>query len=125
MMKRDDWAEGLLRLREQGKIKHCAIAVNSPKDGIWAIEHGVAEVLQITYSIFETTPEEGLFDLAKKHGVGLLVRRPIERGVLTGKFRPNQDVASEHRASMEGDRLPQMIERAETCDPSAKPIRAE
>lgn len=114
MLERDDWAEGLLRLREQGKIKHCAIAVNSAKDGIWAINHGVAEVLQITYSIFETTPEDGLFDLAKEKGVGLLVRRPMERGVLTGKFKPNQDVASEHRASLEKDRLPGMIERAET-----------
>lgn len=114
MMERDDWAEGLLRLREQGKIRHCAIAVNSASDGIWAIEHGVAEVLQITYSMFETTPEEGLFDLAKEKGVGLLVRRPMERGVLTGKFKPNQAVASEHRASLEKDRLPGMIERAET-----------
>jgi aryl-alcohol dehydrogenase-like predicted oxidoreductase len=114
MLQRDDWAEGLLRLREQGKIRHCAIAVNGAREGVWAIEHGVAEVLQITYSIFETSPEEALFDLAKKRGVGLLVRRPMERGVLTGKFRPNQEVASEHRASMEGDKLPQMIERAET-----------
>ncbi|MFT5366170.1 MAG: aryl-alcohol dehydrogenase-like predicted oxidoreductase [Candidatus Latescibacterota bacterium] len=114
MLERDDWAEGLLRLKEQGKIKHCAIAVNSAKDGIWAIEHGVAEVLQITYSIFETTPEEGLFDLAKEQGVGLLVRRPMERGVLTGKFKPSQEVASDHRASMEKDRLPRMIEKAET-----------
>jgi aryl-alcohol dehydrogenase-like predicted oxidoreductase len=114
MLKRDDWAEGLLRLKEQGKIKHGAIAVNSAKDGIWAIEHGVAEVLQITYSIFETTPEEGLFDLAKERGVGLLVRRPMERGVLTGKFKPSQAVASDHRASKEKDRLPGMIERAET-----------
>ena len=51
-LERDDWAEGLRQLREQGKIRHCAVAIGSMADVIWLIEQGVAEVLQITYNIF-------------------------------------------------------------------------
>jgi len=77
-------------------------------------------VLQITYSIFNITPEPELFDLAQKHGVGLLVRMPMERGILTGKFHPGQEVASDHRASLEGARLIKKIEQAETLRPIAE-----
>lgn len=117
MMERDDWAEGLLRLKEQGKIRIPAVAINSAADGIWVIKHGVAKVMQITYSILNTTPEPELFALAQEHGVGLLVRMPMERGILTGKFRPGQDIASDHRASLEGERLAKKIAQAETLRP--------
>jgi aryl-alcohol dehydrogenase-like predicted oxidoreductase len=117
MMERDDWAEGLLRLKEQGKIRIPAVAVNSAADGIWVIKHGVAQVMQITYSILNITPEPELFALSQKHGVGLLVRMPMERGILTGKFRPGQEIAADHRASLEGERLLKKIEQAETLRP--------
>ena len=117
MLQRDDWAEGLIALRDQGKIRFPAIAVNSSADGLWAIEHGLADVLQITYNIFDISPEQGLFAKAQERGVALLVRKPMERGVLTGKFRPGQEIPADHRASLEKDRLPQLIDRAETLRP--------
>ena len=42
-MERFDWAEGLDRLKRQGKIRHGGVAVNSAADGLWLIAQGLAE----------------------------------------------------------------------------------
>lgn len=116
-LERDDWAESLAQLREQGKIRFCAVAIGGMADATWLVREGLAEVLQITYNIFSISPEEELFDLAETHGVGLLVRLPIDRGILTGKFKPGEAVADDHRASREGERLAGKVERAEDLRP--------
>jgi aryl-alcohol dehydrogenase-like predicted oxidoreductase len=112
-MERCDWAEGMATLKEQGKIRLSAVAVNSAADGIWLIEQGLVEVLQITYNIFDTEAERKLFALAEQHGVGLLGRKPLARGVLTGKFKPGEEVAEGHRAHLDGDQMYTNIKRAE------------
>ena len=81
------WAS-LNRLKEQGKIKHIAIAVNTATEGIWLIERDLVEVLQITYNLIDRTVEEMLLPLAQEKGIGLMARKPLSRGVLTGKFSP-------------------------------------
>lgn len=112
-MERFDWAEGMARLQAQGKIRCRAVAVNTVDDAIWLIEQGLVEVLQITYNIFVNEAEEALFELAETHGVGVLCRMPLARGVLSGKFRPGQTVPEGHRARLDGDRLPERIKLAE------------
>lgn len=112
-MENSDWLEGMNKLREQGKIRLRAVAIRTPEDGIWLIQQGAVEVLQITYNILNTEVAEKLFAVAEANGVGLLARMPIARGVLTGKFRPDAPIAEGHRALNEGDRLAGMIEKAE------------
>jgi aryl-alcohol dehydrogenase-like predicted oxidoreductase len=116
-MQRCDWAEGMARLKEQGKIRLSAVAVNNAADGIWLIEQGLVEVLQITYNIFDTEAETRLFALAEQHGVGLLGRKPLARGVLTGKFEPGEEVTEDHRAHLDGDQMVVNIRRAEDLRP--------
>jgi len=115
-----DWAEGMERLREQGKIRLRAVAIGNPDDGVWLIEQRLVDVLQITYNIFVTAPEEKLFDLATQHGVGLLCRMPLARGVLTGKFQPGQPVDEAHRATLDGDLLAERVRKAEMLRPLAE-----
>jgi aryl-alcohol dehydrogenase-like predicted oxidoreductase len=118
-MEKYDWAEGMARLKAQGKIGVSGVAVNSADDGIWLIEQGLVDMLQITYSIFVTQAEEKLFQLAERHGVGLLVRMPLARGVLTGKFVPGKPIPDGHRALLDGERAQANIQRAETLRPIA------
>lgn len=118
-MENSDWLEGMNRLREQGKVRLRAVAVESPSDGIWLIEQGAVEVLQITHNILETEYQDELFVVAVEHGVGLLGRMPIARGVLTGKFSPNGQVAEGHRALNQRGRLATMLEKAEDLRPLA------
>jgi aryl-alcohol dehydrogenase-like predicted oxidoreductase len=109
---RFDWAEGMARLKRQGKIRAGAVAVSSAADAVYLMEETDVEVLQITYNILATDPEERVFDLAAEKGVGLLVRMPLARGVLTGKFRPGEEIAEGHRILLSEDRGP-MIQKAE------------
>lgn len=103
-----DWAEGLAQLKRQGKIRSGAVALSTHDDGRWLIEQGLAgagklvEVFQCTYNLFEPEAREVLFPLAKAHGVGLLCRMPLARGILTGKFHADQGVAEGHRARLDG-----------------------
>jgi aryl-alcohol dehydrogenase-like predicted oxidoreductase len=112
-IQRFDWVEGMARLKEQGKIRFSGVAVNSAADGVWLVEQGLVQVLQITYNVFVTEAEDRLLDLARDRGVGLLCRMPLARGVLTGKFSPGQEVPEGHRALLDGPQMAQNIERAE------------
>jgi aryl-alcohol dehydrogenase-like predicted oxidoreductase len=108
-LERFDWAEGLARLKRQGKIRLGAVALSSPDDGCWLIEQGLAgtgkvvEVFQCTYNLFQVDAKKRLFPMAEEHGVGLLCRMPLARGILTGKFQAGQEVGEGHRARLDGE----------------------
>lgn len=112
-MERFDWADGLARLKEQGKIRFRAVAVNSAADALWLIEQGLVEALQVTYNLFHTEAEEGLFDVAQRQGIGLLCRLPLAQGILTGKFRPGEVVPEGHRAHRAHHRMAERIQMAD------------
>jgi len=114
-----EWAEGMRSLQEQGKIWLRGVAISSVEDGLWLIENGLADVLQITYNIFETGVEERLLPLAEQHGVGLLCRMPLARGVLTGKFTAGEPVSQEHRASLDSEKLPERLRMLDDLRPLA------
>jgi aryl-alcohol dehydrogenase-like predicted oxidoreductase len=116
-LRRYDWAEGMAALKAQGKIRLAAVAVNNVEDGRWLLERDLVDVLQITYNIFNSEAERALLDRARQQGVGLLCRMPLARGVLTGKFRPGQEVAEDHRARLDGDQMYANIEKAEALRP--------
>ena len=111
------WHETFTALREKGKIRHIAIAVNRADEAKWLIEQRLVEVLQITYNLIDRAVEERVLDLAAREGVGLLVRKPRSRGVLSGKFHPGQPVPEHHRATNDKDALPGRIELAERFRP--------
>jgi aryl-alcohol dehydrogenase-like predicted oxidoreductase len=117
-----DWAEGLAKLKAQGKIRFQGVALTvragADVDGIWLIEQGLVDVLQITYNIFNTEAEDQLFGVAARHGVGLLCRMPLAQGILTGKFYPGQEVSEDHRARLPGEStMRQRIQLAEQLRP--------
>ena len=117
-----DWAEGLARLKRQGKIRFGAVALSAHDDGRWLIEQGLAgagkvvQVFQCTYNLFEPEAKEQLFPLAEAHGIGLLCRMPLARGILTGKFHADQKVADGHRARLDGQHA-ERVRQAEDLRP--------
>jgi aryl-alcohol dehydrogenase-like predicted oxidoreductase len=79
------WAEGVETLKRHGKIRAFGVSTHDHASGIWAIEHG-AEFLQIDYHLLDTSAEDELLPLARQHDVGIMVRIPLARGLLSGKF---------------------------------------
>ena len=111
-MQQFDWPEAMTQLKAQGKIRFAGVSINDVASGEWLIEQGLADVLQIEYSMVQPEVGEALFPLAAEAGVGILVRMPMARGILTGKFQPGQAVGKENRASLLGDKVDNYVDQA-------------
>ncbi len=108
-----DWHAALSELKTEGKIDCIAVSTNNAEMLRWLITEGLAEVVQVEYSLLSPGLRP-MIDLAEANGVGVLVQMPLCRGILSGKFNPGEAVSKDHRATLMGDRLPGLIERTET-----------
>ncbi len=108
-----DWPAAMTKLKAQGKIRFAGVSINDVASGQWLIENGLADVLQVDYSMVAPQAGNTLFPLAAQQGVGILVRMPMARGILTGKFEPGAPVSKEYRASMLGDKVAGYVQQAE------------
>ena len=83
--------ERLDRFKREGKIRFYGVSLENTVDGIVAIETGKPDTLQVVYNILHQDPEETLFPLAQKENIGILARVPLERGVLSGRFKKRDE----------------------------------
>lgn len=114
-----DWPKAMDTLKQQGKIRFSGVSIKDAESGRWLIENGLAQVLQVDYSMLVTAVGNEIFPLAEEHGVGILIRMPMARGVLTGKFTAKTDTEG-HRAAMLGEKLDDMIVHARQLAPIAQ-----
>ena len=109
----DDWAVAIDRLKAQGKVKHFGISTHDHASGVWALRHG-ADFLQIEYSLLDPTAEDELLPLAQELNAGIMVRMPLARGLLTGKFPAGQPIAPEQQwRRPAGEQLQRRLRRVE------------
>lgn len=109
-----DWPEAMSRLQAQGKVRWVGVSVNDAASGLWLIEQGLAQVLQVPYNLLEPQVGQALFAQAQRQGVGIMVRVPMAQGILTGKFQPGAAVAQDHRAHLAGAKMEKLIAAAES-----------
>jgi aryl-alcohol dehydrogenase-like predicted oxidoreductase len=108
-----DWATAIHTLKRQGKIRWFGISTSDHASGIWSIEHG-ADLLQIEYDLLNPTAEDELLPLAARHNIGIMVRTPLARGLLTGKFQAGETIPAENQwRRPRGDRLQLRLQRIE------------
>jgi aryl-alcohol dehydrogenase-like predicted oxidoreductase len=107
------WAEAIEKLKAQGKVRYFGISTDDHASGIWSIEHG-ADFLQIEYDLLDPSAEDALLPLARKHDIGIMVRTPLARGLLSGKFRAGEAIPAEQQwRRPTGDRLQLRLQRVE------------
>jgi myo-inositol catabolism protein IolS len=107
------WAKAIEQLKADGVIKWFGISTQDHASGIWAIEHG-ADFLQIEYDMLDPTAEHELLPLAIKHNIGIMIRTPLARGLLSGKFPVGQAIPAEQQwRRPSGDRLQLRLQRVE------------
>jgi aryl-alcohol dehydrogenase-like predicted oxidoreductase len=87
VMRRGEIFERLDRCKREGKIRFYGVSPEKTSDGLVAIETGKPDTLQVVYNIPYQNPEEQLFPLAQREHIGILARVPLERGVLSGRFK--------------------------------------
>jgi aryl-alcohol dehydrogenase-like predicted oxidoreductase len=107
------WAEAIDALKAEGKVRYFGISTDDHASGIWAIEHG-ADFLQIEYDLLDPSAEDALLPLAIKHDIGIMIRTPLARGLLSGKFPVGQAIPAEQQwRRPTGDRLQLRLQRVE------------
>ena len=80
--------EAFSRLKQQDKILLAALAVWDTDTALHFIRNGLAEDLQVTYSILDREQALPILEESYQWGVELISRLSFARRILTGKFRP-------------------------------------
>ena len=87
---RGDWLETIEDLKQEGKIRFFGVSINDyqPGSALKLVASGHADTVQTIYNVFHQTPEEELLPACIEHGVGVIVRVPLDEGALTGRITP-------------------------------------
>lgn len=85
-----EWAmpavmEELHKLKEEGKVRFYGISTNNQDAIEKLLELGPINVLQIGYNLLERSADD-LLHWAKTQEIGTLIRVPLAKGMLTGKY---------------------------------------
>lgn len=97
-LRRGNVFEWLRELRTEGKIKAFGASVELVEDGLIALEQDDLASLQVIFNVFRQKPAEKLFSTAEVNGAAIIVRLPLNSGLLSGKFtRDTHFAESDHR----------------------------
>jgi aryl-alcohol dehydrogenase-like predicted oxidoreductase len=88
----DDWAEdeswqgAVEGLKREGLVETIGVSVNrwEPWNVLRTLETGHVDAVQVIYNIFDQAPEDELFPLCRRLGIGVIARVPFDEGTLTG-----------------------------------------
>lgn len=112
-LENDSWPKAIVALKSEGTIRFFGISTSDHASGIKAIEMG-ADLLQIEYDLLDPSAEDELLPLARQHDVGVMIRTPLARGLLTGKFKAGESIPPEEQwRRPTGDRLQLRLQRIE------------
>ena len=109
--------EILQKMKTEGLIKH--IGISTPEHDqncvIQLMRDGVIDVLQVIYNIFEQEPAAQLLPVARETGTGIIIRVAFDEGVLTGKYKGDEQFGKDDFRSnyFAGDRLARGVKRTE------------
>lgn len=75
----------LARLRDEGLIRRAGMVVGTPEAGLMAVRSGVISCVQVMYNLVVHEAEPVIAEAAAA-GVGVLVRSPLNSGLLSGTY---------------------------------------
>ena len=80
----------IAQLKEQGKIRFFGMSLNDhePENALKVAAAGLADSFQVIYNIYDQSPEKKLFPFCQAHGIGIIVRVPLDEGGLSGNITP-------------------------------------
>jgi len=87
-------------VKSENKSRYCGISVGIRYDmGLEIIRRGIADSIQIYFSLIDTDPLKELLPLAKKYNIGVIIAEPLAQGLLSNKYKvghifPSTDLRS-------------------------------
>lgn len=111
----------LMELKKQGKIRAIGASNLNREQFIEYVQAGRLDLIQEKYSMLDRTVEGKFFDLCDKHEVTLQAYSPLERGILTGKYKMgtpvNMGLARTKIKWFEKENLPKIVALTEKWQP--------
>ena len=85
---------GLLKLREQGKIRYIGVSNFSAEQTLEAMKHGPVHSSQPRYNMIWREAEESILSCCLENGVGVIPHSVLAKGLLGGKHVPGHRFAA-------------------------------
>jgi aryl-alcohol dehydrogenase-like predicted oxidoreductase len=109
----DDLRATLDDLRHAGKIRHYGVSVQFPHQAMEQLEKHFGDSMMIEYSPLKRAGVEDVLSRAKGLGVGVITRGALEKGLLSGKYRPGHRFdAQDVRSRIPGDQIDRILSAA-------------
>ena len=90
--------------KQAGKIRFAGVSIDTVEQGLLCIESGCVDVIQIYYNVLDQRPDPWLFEAARLAGVGTVIKAPLARGLLSGKYGKGSRLpAADFRAGWQKD----------------------
>ncbi|MHC4592246.1 MAG: aldo/keto reductase [Planctomycetota bacterium] len=104
-LKTASWQDGFDRLAKAGKIRFRGVSISALDEGMWLLERGLVDVVQVNFNIFRPEAREQLLPMAAEKGVAVLTKIPLARGLLSGKYGGGTQLPEGdwHRQGLVGD----------------------
>ena len=122
------FVEAFERLVEEGKIRAYGVSTDDPAVVRAFDARGRCSVCQLGYSVLSRNAEKELLPLCAERRIGTMVRVPLERGILTGKFTPDTVFQDLNRVAWneaaDRERFLAQLEAAERLRPLTGPDRS-
>ena len=85
------YVEGFERLREEGYVREYGISTDDVDvlERFYEESGGACAAVEVNYSLVNRSPEEDLLPFCEEHDLAVLVRGPLSRGLLAGKYDRN------------------------------------
>ena len=85
----DDWRRAFEDLKKSGKVRAVGVSINDhqPDSAIELINTDLIDTVQVIYNVFDQTPEQSLFPVAREKNIGVIARVPFDEGSLTGAIK--------------------------------------
>jgi aryl-alcohol dehydrogenase-like predicted oxidoreductase len=80
--------EELEKLKSEGKIREYGVSLDWKVELEMVVETTKSKAVELMYNVFYQEPRDA-FTLAHNHGVGLVVKVPLDSGWLSGRYRGN------------------------------------
>ncbi len=103
VLRRGEIFDWLRDLRDEGKIRAFGASVQTAEQGFIAMGQDGLASLQVIFNIFRQRPREELFQAAKARAVAIIVRLPLNSGLLSGKMNRQTEFSPEDHRSYNRD----------------------
>ncbi len=127
------YLDGFEALKEEGVLRAYGISTNSLDVLKRFNANGTCSVVQVDYSLLNRAPEADYLPYCREHGIAVMVRGPLAKGMLSGRYDQESTFSDTVRAKWndDGPARDQFLKQAEqvqrlrdVVEPGAEMVQA-